>query len=746
MIGEISVQTRYALACTCSLSALLATPVPGRAAEPGEMNQLEEVVILARKRTEPLQNVPVAVSVMSTSSVEARFSADLSDLGAGLPNIILDPAPAYANATAFSIRGMSFQDPDASFEPAVGVVLDGVFLGKANANLLDLYDVDQIEVLRGPQGTLFGKNTIGGLVTVRSRRPSGEFHAGASASIGNYGRRDLKAMLEMPLGDGEFSIRLSGLRKTMDGYYINEATGDRIGAEDSTMGRLVAVWRPGDAFDLTVIADIVRDKGDAAVERNSSPPGSGACFFGYCALTYGDLFRVRINDPNFIDSKTSGVAIEANWHFGPGTITWVSGLRHTDDRSAVDLDGDVVTLLAYPREQLINQFSQELRIATDVGEKLDYVAGLTYYKQWYTQIQQQIVDCTLVGACPPAVPVGAVQIPLGAHAQQDGKAYAVFAQANYQTSPRTRLTIGGRYSWEDKEFSLRPPGYNLAPPEFAPFVKADASFGELTPKLGFDFRRSDTQFWYLSYSTGFKAGGFNGRSNTVSDIGPYNPEKVRGVEAGLKAEWLQRRLRTNFAAFYNRYTDMQVDVIIPSDVGAGQQTVVRNAAEAYTAGFELESTLVPADGLMINVNLGYLRARYVDFLANLTPADFLAGAVADHSDLKLRRAPEWTGLLGLTYDIGLGSAGTLSLAGSSSYSSAYETDVTNDLFARRPAAWLVDASVAYQPASERLRLAVYVKNLTDRQFVDNGINAGGLLAFNEPNRPRTYGIELAVRY
>jgi iron complex outermembrane receptor protein len=334
-----------------------------------------------------------------------------------------------------------------------------------------------------------------------------------------------------------------------------------------------------------------------------------------------------------------------------------------------------------------------------------------------------------------------VSIPLESISRQKGNAEAAFAQGNYHLTPALRITFGGRYSWEDKDFSLSPPGYNLAPPGFAPFVQDQASFHDFTPKLGADYKLAVDQMAYASFSKGFKAGGFNGRSNTTTGIGPYNPEKVTTYEIGYKSEWLNRHLRANAAVFYNDYKDMQVEAIVHSAVGPGQETLVKNVGNARTQGVELEATAVLSPQFSIDMAAGYLSARYTHFFADLIGT----GTPVDNTNLKLRRAPRWTGHIAPRYSLPL-PAGSLDTRVDVSYSSDYETDVSNDAFAHRPAATLVDADVTFESNSSRYRVTVYGENLTDRRFIANGISAGGLFAFNQPNRPRTYGVKLAINY
>jgi iron complex outermembrane receptor protein len=672
--------------------------------------------------------------------LERKFSADLTDAALGLPNVVLDPAPTYSNGAAFAIRGLSFQDPDPTFEPAVGIVLDGVFLGKAQANLLDLYDVEQIEVLRGPQGTLFGKNTIGGLVNVRSRRPSGEFHARAQVTAGNYGRLDGRASIEAPLLDGKLAVKLAALSKHMEGYFWNEFTQHRTGEERSSAARFSAVYKPADNFDLTLVGDFIRDTGDTSAQNNASPGNYAIAQIGYPADQDGDLFRVDFNGDVSINSRTMGWMLEANWRLASHTVTSITGFRDADDTSATDVDGEPLTLFHYPRRLLMQQFSEELRVASSWSETLDYVAGVIFFRQWHHQRQSQVVDCALIAACP-GVPPGVVAIPLDAVSRQHGDSYAVFAQANYRLTPRVRLTAGARYSWEEKDFSLFPPGYNLAPPDAVPFAHDKASFHKVTPKLGADFRPVEDMLLYASFSTGFKAGGYNGRANTVTAIGPYREEQVNAYEIGAKSEWLGHRLRANLAAFYNDYSDMQVEALVPSSAGSGQETLVRNVGTAYTAGVESEVTALLAPGLTMNVNVGYLQAKYTEFLADLGGT----GTPIDNTFLKLRRAPRWTSQLDLSWVLPLGGAGNLTFNGGVNYTSEYETDVGNDAFARRPGAALLDAGIAYEPLGERYRISLFGRNLTDRRYINNGISAGSVFAFNEPNRPRVYGVDFSLQ-
>jgi iron complex outermembrane receptor protein len=245
-----------------------------------------------------------------------------------------------------------------------------------------------------------------------------------------------------------------------------------------------------------------------------------------------------------------------------------------------------------------------------------------------------------------------------------------------------------------------------------------------------------------SVAKGFKAGGFNARASSVGGIGPYKDEKVTSIEGGIKSDWLDERLRANVTLFHNDYKQLQVEVIVPSSVGPGQETLVKNAGDAYTEGLEVEFTAAPVEGLQLNANVGYLKAKYTSFFADV----FGTGTPTDNTFLELRRAPKWTIDTGFIYDRPVGEYGKLIFAGDVNHTTHYQTDVTNDTFALRPTATLLNANIAYEPASGAYRVAIFGKNLADRRFINNGINAGRLFAFNEPNRPRTFGVEVEVKF
>ena len=704
------------------------------------------IIVTARKREESLQDVPLSIVALDADAIEQTKAADLAGLSGKIPNVVLDPAPAYSNGAAFSIRGISFQDPDASFEPAVGVVLNGVFLGKATAALLDVNDLEQIEVLRGPQGTLFGKNTIAGLVNVRTKKPSGDFHFGAQATVGNYGRADVNGYIEAPIGDGEVAaFRLFAASRHMDGYFRNAAIGNRrIGAERLLTGRATLVLQPTDNFDLTVVGDYVENDSDPSPQNAVSPDFFVASQLGVPQDDDGDPFQVNYGTLGFIDSKTKGVSVEANLTLPTHTLTSVSGYRRIDDRSQVNLAGTSIDFFIYDRDQKIDQLSQELRIASTWSDWIDYVAGVIYHEVSYDQIGNQQIDCNAIGACPPGgAPLGVVLIPLISNTSQTTKSYAAFLQADVHLTSEFSVTLGGRYNHEVKDFTFTPPGSNLGlfPPPF------DQATGHLatdtfTPRVGVNYEPNPDILLFASWARGYKAGGFNGRATSTLGIGPYRDETVDAFEAGLKSEWLNGDLRANITTFYNDYKDMQIETIVPSPFPPGQETIVQNAGKAYTAGVELELVARPIDGLMLHANLGYLKARYTSFIADLNGT----GTPINNDDLLLRRAPKWSGDLGAKYDQYLNNDGKIIYDANVNFSSSYETSVTNDAFASRPSAALANASITYESPSRNYHVSLWARNIFDKRYINNGINAGFLFAFNEPNRPRTYGIDVGIDF
>lgn len=720
---------------------------------------IEEVISTARKREEPLQDTPVASTVLGGQALDLKFHADLKTLEFPAPNVNIATVSAFSNAVSLSIRGISNSDIDSTVDPPVAVFVDGVYLARPVASSLDLFDVEQIEILRGPQGTLFGRNTSAGAVQVRTRRPSGEFQTRGKVTVGEYGRTDIRASVDIPIADG-VNGKVAILSQNMDGYYKSAIDGKDLGAEDILAIRPMIEFTPNERLDLTIIGEYHRNKSDPRPQQNQTPPNKLLCLLHqFCGFDLGDgnEYRVEADDPGFIDATIWGITTELNYQLDAGIVTWVSNYRDTDEDVVYDPDAVLYPMFLVDRQQPHEQYSTELRFASTAWEKFDFVTGVYYFHQEY-----DLERNTFLAIAQPE-PVAHRLSFTG----QEHDAWSVFGELNYHVNDALTLTVGGRYSDEEKKFYQEPFG---AFPNTGPRVNNKESWSDFGPKFGLQYRFNPDLMAYATYQKGFKSGGFNGRcGQVVTCLLSFDPEEVDGYEVGMKAEFFENRVRTNLALFWSEYDDLQRGAIVPLPPGAvnPQETVTDNAAAATIRGVELEITALPAEGLQLGLSLGYLDAEYDDFCADVNgaavyasqPTSNCGGAVTqttnldnpggpgaylvdeDNSDFSIARAPKWNITVNATYDFLLGNGASIILNGRYTWVDELYTDVSEQSL--REDVTLVDASISYEDAQGRYRLSVFGKNLTDEVYADSRTLVPPLFDTRAVNAPRRWGVEFA---
>lgn len=722
----------YWLKCGVALAAACATPaVAQEAASTAQPAQAEiatigDVIVTAQRREQKLQDVPLAVSAFGAEALADGKVEGLLDLDGKVPNVILAPVGAYPFASAFFIRGLGSTDIESSFEPSVGVELDGVYLSRNVGAIQDFFDIDGVTILRGPQGTLYGRNTIGGVVSVQSRRPSFDFGARAQATFGSNGRQELRGGVEGALIEDQLAGKFSFLTKTYDGYTKN-IDGRKLGGQDVTSMRGALLWTPTATFDATLIADYTKDEGTGPGNENASLPSMVLPKFGQPADTDGDPFLTHIGDDIFSNLEAYGVALNANWDLGPVTLTSITGYRNTKTDIQSDFDGTLIPFLTVHRDEGHDQFSQEFRLASNSNGPLTYVLGAYYMTQEYEIATGQYG--TVFGA------PGAGDTTVSG---QKADAWAVFGQADYEVMPGLTLTAGGRYSKEKKTFHTQP--------LFLVDTKSfEAEFDDFSPKLGISYKWSDNLMTYAQYSRGFRAGGFNGRAGTYSEVGPYDSETVGAYEVGVKSDLFNRRLRLNLAAFTTEYKDMQqgVQQVVPGT--NTNQTLVSNVGKATISGFEAEATAVMSNAFTVTASLGYLDAAYDEFTANL--GDGLG--VADHTDLPMPYSPKWSNSVTFNYkqayDFGQVTAQASIRHSADMYTSFTPLNASSDL-ALRKRNTLVDGSVSLELPDGRWRVSLWGKNLTDEVVINNTFAVGPLLASRIYQPPREVGVDLSFNF
>lgn len=705
------------------------------AAGVGNANQVADVIVTAQRREQNLQEVPASVTAFDSSNLQAQAVQNLTDLNSKVPNVVLAPVGAYPYASAFFIRGLGFADVESTFEPAVGVEMNGVYLARNSGALQDFFDIDSVEILRGPQGTLYGRNTIGGVVSVRTKRPGDTFGGEVLATFGDRGRAEARVAIESPLND-IFAVRASMMYKNYNGYNYDATTGKKVGNNEVWSGRVTLVAKPTDNLEATLIGDFDRERGSGAAFRNASQPGNVYYNFSPDTGTPTPVvpagnsdprnpYVVYGNTPLFANLDTWGLTFDVEYNLGGAKLTAITGYREFKDRVQSDYDASALNFFAALRDQRHEQFSQEVRIASSGKNKLDYVLGAYFMHQSYniTNTQSGII-------------YGGLSVPQ--IASQSNSAYAAFGQLDYHVTDALTLTAGGRYSYETKRFTNQPLFYNSS-------MTYNDNWGNFSPKLGVSYQLDPNVLAYFTWSKGFRSGGFNGRAASFTSAGPYNAETVSSFEGGLKTELFDKRVRFNLAGFSSTYSNMQVGTQGLTEAGV-YESIVTNAAKARIDGVEAEVQWVLGGGFRLNANGSWLHARYIDNFTDLT-SDGINNPT-DNKDLPLAYAPKWSGSAGVFYDHQI-SFGRLS----GSVNAVYMDDIytSSGVINRtsnvqvRPANVLVDATLGVQ-ADSGWRIGVWVKNALDKTVINNTFGLGPLGFLRIYSPPRTFGVDLGYKF
>jgi iron complex outermembrane receptor protein len=729
------------------------TLTPQLSVAQGESMRLEEVIVTARKRAESIQDVPVSVTAL-TQELQRSSIRDLRDITAYTPNVLVERVTALQGGAAISIRGVSYQEVDKSLDPGIGVLLDGVYLGTNAGQILENWDIERLEVLRGPQGTLFGKNTIGGAINITRTTPTREFGGKVQATYGDFGRKDLRGLLNLPLTeDGGVKLWASSLNS--DGYIKNKTIDDDVGGQDYLNG------------GATINYDLSRDLNVAfTYERTDDESEVGAWanfnkFFDEFPYTTGtadapadlagllflpDPTGFRQFDPdsdedhnsqnkrNEAETKQDFYNLTFTWDIGDWELTAITGYIDRNEEARFEYDANRFEFLTVLSETDYEQFSQEVRLDGTIGE-VEVTTGLYYWDSQYST-DATTLDLFEYLAGLPDGSVGTIS--------QDGEteSYAAFASGDWAMTERLTLSLGLRYTYEEKtlepvgqEFFL-PDGTPLQPPLEAGYANDD--WDKWSPRVGVQYQVSDDVMTYLTYSEGFKSGGFFGRITSASNIRKFNPETVKTFELGVKSEWLDQRLRVNAAIFSSDYEDKQEDIIV-SDPDGNVDTVVVNASDATMDGVELEMSALLLEGLSAFAQVGYLDAEYDEFLIEDIP-----GVPEDASDLDMRNAPEWTYGVGLNYVHSLFGHSEMSYDVAYNWRDDHVTIFNNEPLGQKESAGFWNANIDYR-YQDVLTVSVYGRNLGDERYF-RAVTIPPVSTFGYYNEPRNYGVTVTYAF
>jgi iron complex outermembrane receptor protein len=664
--------TVSAIALSASFAAAQdAPPAENQPAKTGPRTQLETVVTSATRVETSAQTTPVATTSVSGVQLERTFATDLRDLTSQAPNVNLEPVGAFQNASAFFIRGFGSADIESANDPGVGVFIDGVYQARTSTALSDLLDISNVEILRGPQGTLFGRNTIVGAVLVSHAKPdTSEFDAKGKITAGNYGQIDVSGIINVPLVQDKAALRLAVKSTNNDGFYKNATDGTNYGGTDRITLLPSIRFTPNDNLDIVLRGEVIRERDDSwgntaynTCKGNTFPAVAASQTVSFIEWVYegqAGLDKVCAQNRGKNDfivhaDNTSGRGSDFDiWgltgevtYTAPelGTFTYVGNYRDVHENVFNDFDTTDLPIFMTQREQWHHQTSHEFRFASDFSDTIDFVVGAYYFNQKYTMYQDTfgwLFDPKFgsalgtaigqrLGAIPgnPATTLNALNANASGFGRttQGDNSWAVFANANWHVWDTVTLTAGVRYNKEKKNIITCAPSpvndgvnrlCNLNPLVGNYFDSATDidtaagnknSWSNVSPKAGISWEATDDLFLYASWTRGFRSGGFNGRCGSTATCQPYDPETADSYEIGMKWDGLDSRLRVNLTGFWIDYANQQVAIIRSSSgSGGGQETVTDNAANARSKGIELEINTVPAEGLSLWGSLGFLKS------------------------------------------------------------------------------------------------------------------------------------------
>ncbi len=723
------------------------TPAAGPVTQTTDPNA---IIVTARRREESLQDTPVAITAINAAMLENKNSLNIGDLQGEAPNLLITQQNSGAAAANLSIRGLTYADIEKSQEPTVGVVIDGVFIGTNTGQLLDFFDIEQIEVLRGPQGTLFGRNTIGGVINIRRTRPTFETGIKAEASYAKFGTYSARAVANFGIGD-VIGVKPFYFYNESDGFYRDGITGERRGgSKNHNFGVAIAV-QPSDDFDLLMTVEKQKQDFDV-VNPGISRTGEVICNFAppdQCNRnTTDDLYTV-FGSPAGGTYRAPAMTFEANWDTGPVRLTSVTGWRSSSEKQTQDFDGTSVDLFYVDRQQSYKQFSQEIRAAGDLFDGFDYVVGGFYFNSDFALTQwtrlfafNDQIDPRDFDQNPRSV-IGATE------------SYAVFGDFNWEVTDNVRVSFGGRWTEDTKSLSngFRQTGL---------IGQGEATFDKFTPKVGVDWRPNADMMFYASWSQGYRSGGFNPRAQTAETAAlSFEPEVVDSYEIGSKLDLLNGMLQFNVAGFISKYDGLQQNTTIPGGP-QGNQTITNNVGSATIKGIEADASFRPVTGLRFNATLGLLDAKFDDFIAG----NVVNGVILpfDYSANDPIYSPDVTASIGAEYSQPV-SFGELVGTVGYRFIGKYDQQISlgpltgdfvngpvivngNDPRVRTDQQNLLDASLTanFDIGDAEAYVSAFGRNLLDDKGTTAAFTVAGLFSFASAREPRTYGLTVGVRY
>jgi iron complex outermembrane receptor protein len=762
-------------------------------------DSLEEIVVTARYKTENVQETPIAITSLSSDALEQRGFTNVLQVADVAPNVTLQAGQASGSgggksAVAF-IRGVGQSDFDPAFEPGVGFYLDDVYQGSLFGSLFSLGDIDHVDVLRGPQGTLFGKNNEGGAIRVYTKQPTGDDSGYLDVAYGNYHEERIKGALDVSLVPDQLFLRISGGSDHRDGYInivnyacafpalagtVKPSTGGGCttgteGGLDVREAHATLRYVPSSRLDVSLSADVTDDTSGPAAQQLLAlnlTPGSGLANYNrYVAIpTYGipldNRFLVGGTDTtysNFCETSTARCVPRENTIYSNGlanTVIWnapwdlrvknILGYRRDAGEYGGSDSGSPVPVTLLDNISEHHQFTEELNVSgTTLHDTFEWTGGLYYYESHYVYSGTALLPgLQIVGpGILPFAPNGAYGLDFNFNDPVNSHSKSAFLHGLYHVTEKLGLETGFRYSKDDKTYTFTRDELALTPPNplfpggtpipgFANHPSDTSTDSRPDYKAALQYQWTDSTMTYLQVATGYKAGGINPRPVFASNIAPFGVEKLLAYEFGEKTEFFDRRLRINTAIFYSNYTDLQLTTFNPDG-----STQIENAGKVHIYGLETELLARPFKAFQVDASLSYLGYDIV----NLGAAAGIAGMTVED---QAANVPKWKGTVGAQYDINIGNAGIVTPRIDWRYQAYFFSDPQNTPQGRVPSYGLTNVRIGWQPAAGKWSAALESANVFNKKYYINetvDYDSYGYVT-GQPGMPRTILVSLRYKF
>jgi iron complex outermembrane receptor protein len=712
-------------ALIASVGAYAQTSEPERQSS----GELAEIQVTAQRTSSTVQETPIAVTAVDARLLEERQVISVKDVGAIVPGLLVEPVTTTSNSARIVLRGVGQENSGILYDPAVGVYVDDVYQPRLNGMFFDFFDVERVEVLRGPQGTLYGRNTSGGAIKLVSRTPSlDRAEGGGDISFGNYNALSLRGYASVPLVTDKLALSASFVKRERDGIIRSTNTGERLGDIDSLAARTKLHYKPTDALTMTFSLDYMQDRGDPGI---GVPIAVGPGVNNPNARPDRSLYWSELDGPQASDLDSVGFVANIRYDINDYlTFSSITGYRSLDMDQAAEYSWSATSRLGGDYTATDESFSQEFTLEIDAG-RLKGVAGLYYFKEEGDQTRGYLT-------LPPGY------IYSTRHdVHRESEAYAVFAELNYELFDGFNVIGGIRWTKEDAYLSqVYPTVYNV-------LQAAEDSFDDVTPKIGFNWDVAPDTMIYATYTEGFKSGGFNTLTPNVNPatgerIGPevFDPETVESYEAGIKLTTPNRKARLNVALFQANYEGVQLPAFLPGTI----ISTVRNATSARIEGVEIEPTWRATDNLEFFGALSFLSGKYT---GPYTCANAWATWV-DCSQNKIKGLIPTQATIGFTYTPEWDIPGEVSIGGDWRYTSFYYNNVSNQpLLGQSEAVGIWQGFIKWTSSDERWSVALEGRNLADKMYYKNAMvlsNAISPTVTAYPSDPRMVNVRVGFKF